>query len=62
MPSGYTVPKSFKMDIEPFVGHLIGHSYNAGYILLSYFVSFSGAWTALELLHRRTSARGLYNW
>jgi NO-binding membrane sensor protein with MHYT domain len=36
--------------------------YNAGFIVLSYFVSLVGCITTLELLHRRTSRRGLYNW
>ncbi|PWW78923.1 hypothetical protein C7212DRAFT_275219 [Tuber magnatum] len=34
----------------------------AGYIILSYFVSFLGSLSTLELLQRRTSQRGLYNW
>jgi NO-binding membrane sensor protein with MHYT domain len=50
------------MDFSLQAGHSVSHSYNAGYVVLSYIVSFSGTWTALELLHRRTSARGLYNW
>jgi len=33
-----------------------------GYIVLSYFVSFLGSLSTLELLQRRTSQRGLYNW
>ncbi len=37
-------------------------SYNAGLIVLSYVISFVGCATALELLHRRTSRFGLYNW
>ena len=37
-------------------------SYNAGFIVLSYLVSLVGCITTLELLHRRTSRRGLYNW
>ncbi|KAL8645946.1 MAG: hypothetical protein Q9210_006424 [Variospora velana] len=43
-------------------GQVTNHSYNAGYIVLSYFVSFVGCWTALKLLHRRTSRHGYYNW
>ncbi|KAG0633380.1 hypothetical protein HOY80DRAFT_630626 [Tuber brumale] len=34
----------------------------AGYIILSYFVSFLGSLSTLELLQRRTSQRGLHNW
>jgi hypothetical protein len=37
-------------------------SYNAGLIVLSYVISLMGCATALELLHRRTSRFGLYNW
>lgn len=37
-------------------------SYSAGFLVLSYFVSFIGCATTLELLHRRTSRFGIYNW
>lgn len=40
----------------------VGVSYLAGYIFLSYVVSTMGCTTTLELLHRRTSRAGLYNW
>jgi len=40
----------------------VRHSYNAGFVVLSYLVSLAGCCTALELLHRRTGARGIYNW
>ncbi|MCJ1467821.1 hypothetical protein MMC07_006446 [Pseudocyphellaria aurata] len=50
------------MEADIYLGHFITPSYNAGYVILSYLVSFTGCWTALELLHRRTSARGMYNW
>ncbi|KAE8146401.1 hypothetical protein BDV25DRAFT_51582 [Aspergillus avenaceus] len=40
----------------------VGVSYLAGYIFLSYVVSVMGCSTTLELLHRRTSRSGLYNW
>ncbi|KAL9115434.1 MAG: hypothetical protein Q9227_000755 [Pyrenula ochraceoflavens] len=43
-------------------GQLAPASYNAGYIVLSYIVSLVGCITTLELLHRRTSRLGLYNW
>ncbi|PGH05616.1 hypothetical protein AJ80_08308 [Polytolypa hystricis UAMH7299] len=42
--------------------HAISASYNPGLIVLSYFVSFIGCVTTLELLHRRTARFGLYNW
>ena len=49
-------------DLQPYVGTPIVHSYDGGLIFLSYFISFVGCWTTLELLHRRTSIHGLYNW
>ncbi|KAL8687669.1 MAG: hypothetical protein Q9218_006223 [Villophora microphyllina] len=50
------------MDLNLMDGQVIRHTYNPGYILLSYFVSFVGCWTALKLLNRRTSRHGYYNW
>ncbi|KAL8845949.1 MAG: hypothetical protein Q9221_008928 [Calogaya cf. arnoldii] len=43
-------------------GEIVPHHFSAGYIVLSYLVSFVGCWTTLKLLHRRTSHRGYYNW
>ncbi|KAL9123872.1 MAG: hypothetical protein Q9217_006740 [Psora testacea] len=43
-------------------GRLVRHSYNSGYIALSYVVSLAGCWTAVELLHIRTGAHGAHNW
>ncbi|RMD39869.1 hypothetical protein DV735_g5253, partial [Chaetothyriales sp. CBS 134920] len=37
-------------------------TYQPGFIVLSCFVSLIGCITTLELLHRRTSTRGAYNW
>jgi NO-binding membrane sensor protein with MHYT domain len=37
-------------------------TYDAGYIVLSFFVSLLGCITTLELLQRRTSTHGAYNW
>lgn len=45
------------MDSGPQIGHVINHSYDPGFILLSLFVSLTGCWTALELLYRRTGRR-----
>ncbi|GAO48507.1 hypothetical protein SAICODRAFT_92499 [Saitoella complicata NRRL Y-17804] len=36
--------------------------YIGGFIALSYVISVLGAYTTLELLRRRTSGRGLFNW
>ncbi|KAJ5952284.1 uncharacterized protein N7479_010697 [Penicillium vulpinum] len=41
---------------------LVRVTYLAGYIVLSYVISAMGCITTLELLHRRTSRSGLYNW
>ena len=43
-------------------GDTIPYSYNAGFIVLSYFISAVGCWTTLELLHRRTTTGGVSNW
>ncbi|KGO65255.1 Uncharacterized protein PITC_072480 [Penicillium italicum] len=37
-------------------------TYLAGYIVLSYVIGAMGCATTLELLHRRTSRSGLFNW
>lgn len=37
-------------------------SYKPGYIVLSYLLSFVGAFITLELIARRTGFRGIYNW
>ncbi|GAA5944147.1 hypothetical protein JCM3775_001080 [Rhodotorula graminis] len=35
--------------------------YNGGYVVLSYLVSFVGAWTTLEMLLKRTGSAGVWN-
>lgn len=50
------------VDFHLMKGEIVPHRYNPGYIILSYLVSFVGCWTALKLLHQRTSHRGYYNW
>ena len=37
-------------------------SYDAGHIVLSFFTSLIGCVTTVELLQRRTSTKGAYNW
>ncbi|CZR59585.1 uncharacterized protein PAC_09479 [Phialocephala subalpina] len=49
-------------NLQGLEGHFIPRSFRAGYVVLSYFVSFVGAWTTLEIINRRTSMRGVYNW
>ena len=40
----------------------VPHSYSAAWIAFSYVISLIGTSTTIELLHRQTSSRGLYNW
>nr|KMM68224.1 hypothetical protein CPAG_04555 [Coccidioides posadasii RMSCC 3488] len=47
---------------ESGINDFVPVSYSAGFIVLSYLVSLAGCATCLELLHRRTSRFGLYNW
>jgi NO-binding membrane sensor protein with MHYT domain len=37
-------------------------TYDVGFTVLSIFTSVAGCITTLELLHRRTSTKGLFNW
>ncbi|KAK7906149.1 hypothetical protein LTR67_000875 [Exophiala xenobiotica] len=37
-------------------------TYDAGYVVLSFFTSLIGCLTTIELIQRRTSKRGAYNW
>jgi NO-binding membrane sensor protein with MHYT domain len=37
-------------------------SYDAGYVVLSFFTSLIGCLTTIELLQRRKSTLGAYNW
>ncbi|KAK6518853.1 hypothetical protein TWF281_003544 [Arthrobotrys megalospora] len=43
-------------------GEIAHQNFEAGYIALSYAVSYVGSVTTLELLNRRTGSRGWYNW
>lgn len=58
MPSASTQDGASHGGPEP----LVHVSYLAGYIFLSYVISSMGCATTLELLHRRTSRSGFYNW
>ena len=40
----------------------VPHWYSPAWIAFSYVISLIGTWTTVELLHRQTSNRGLYNW
>ncbi|KAH8586914.1 hypothetical protein B0O99DRAFT_585253 [Bisporella sp. PMI_857] len=54
--SDHTVPW------QEWEGRIVPRAFSVGYVVLSYAVSYVGAWTTLELINRRTSGRGLYNW
>ncbi|KAK4464956.1 hypothetical protein QBC42DRAFT_219609 [Cladorrhinum samala] len=43
------------------VGHIVPIKFDAGIIVLSYFISLIGAMSTLELINRRTSRKGYYN-
>lgn len=43
-------------------GRIVHKHFSVGYVVLSYVVSYVGAWTTLELFNQRTGGRGLYNW
>lgn len=48
--------------IDNWAGKVLPRSFNPGYVILSYVVSYIGAWTTLELINRRTAVKGSYNW
>jgi NO-binding membrane sensor protein with MHYT domain len=48
--------------IAEFAGKHVSRNFSSGFVILSYVVSYVGAWTTLELINRRTAGRGLYNW
>ncbi|KAG4301355.1 hypothetical protein PCK1_002281 [Pneumocystis canis] len=43
-------------------GEVVSQHISVKIILLSYFISILGSFTTLELLRRRTSIRGMFNW
>src|SRR5438045_1307552 len=48
--------------LQAWEGRIVPRAFSVGYVVLSYVLSYIGAWTTLELINRRTSGRGLYNW
>ena len=50
------------MNSSQWAGRVIEHTYTPGWIILAYCISLIGCWTTLELLHKRTSNHGYYNW
>ncbi|TGJ83068.1 hypothetical protein E0Z10_g5694 [Xylaria hypoxylon] len=46
---------------QQYEGHFVPRSFNAGFVVLSFLVSFIGAISTLELINRRTSRNGFLN-
>jgi hypothetical protein len=49
-------------DIQSYYGKIVHKGLIPGYVVLSFIISYIGSWTTLELINRRTSSKGLYNW
>lgn len=47
--------------LEEYTGKVVPHTFNGGFVCLSYAISLVGTGTALELIRRRTSHRGKHN-
>lgn len=47
---------------DKYENQIVPRSFTSGYTVLSYLVSFIGAWTTLELFNQRTAGRGINNW
>ncbi|KAH8685526.1 hypothetical protein BGZ60DRAFT_522818 [Tricladium varicosporioides] len=43
-------------------GHIVERTFNPGYVVLSYLISYVGAWTTVEIINKRTTLRGSWNW
>ncbi|KAI9048546.1 hypothetical protein LZ554_007379 [Drepanopeziza brunnea f. sp. 'monogermtubi'] len=48
-------------DLRNLQGEVVPRSFKAGYVVLSYFISYIGAFTTIEIIMRRTASRGWYN-
>ncbi|CAJ2510695.1 Uu.00g063200.m01.CDS01 [Anthostomella pinea] len=47
--------------LQKYGGEIVPRGFNAGFVVLSYIVSFTGAASTLELINRRTSLKGVAN-
>ncbi|KXJ86691.1 hypothetical protein Micbo1qcDRAFT_218871 [Microdochium bolleyi] len=47
--------------LAQYEGQIVPRSFNSGFVVVSYLVSFIGAVCTLELINRRTSKNGMYN-
>jgi NO-binding membrane sensor protein with MHYT domain len=48
-------------NLAQLVGQVVPVSFDPTLLVLSYLISFVGAASTLELIHRRTSRKGYYN-
>ncbi|KAH8653030.1 hypothetical protein BGZ61DRAFT_374224, partial [Ilyonectria robusta] len=48
-------------SLDQYIGETVPHSFNVGFVILSYAISTLGAGSTLELIRRRTSLKGTYN-
>jgi hypothetical protein len=48
-------------SLDRYIGETVPHSFNVGFVILSYAISTLGAGSTLELIRRRTSLKGMYN-
>lgn len=49
-------------DWQSYGGHLVPKGYTPVFVVLACLVNMMGSWATLELLERRTSLKGIYNW
>lgn len=50
------------LDLSSYVGQPLPDGYQSGIVVLSYMISLVGAASTLELINRRTSRKGIYNY
>lgn len=53
---------STTLPYQEWQGVIVPKTFQAGFIVLSYAVSWIGSLTTLEIINRRTAGKGLYNW
>lgn len=54
-------PSTAQEVFDQWNGQVVPRSFNAGFVALSYVVSFIGAASTLELINRRTAPKGIFN-
>ena len=51
-----------KDELQSYDGKIVKMGVLPGYLVLSFIISCIGSWTTLELINRRTSSKGWFNW